>query len=486
MNRLAAKIAIGAGALLILAFGVAGVLFIVTAPTPVIDDGPYETEVLEGHISTIATPVSIPLEQLRQVAEVNLTGEIYQENREIASGVNVLIQVLRRDEPIRMEMVSSWLTTKIPLHVIGTPSINLGPFRLPGGSAGRLDADIDVTLRTRVSINSDWSIAADTDAELEVGRADLTVGGRSTDMTSIVSEILRRNVDRVTRPLDDYLEGSNVQAMMEPVWQRFASPILVSTDPPVWLRVEPQEFSLSPPDLQAENIRFDIGVTLLIDSVVGERPPDIVLGPIPPLGAAQSTAGTFSIAIPVSLRLDEATRILSEQISGREDSLGENRRVRWLGVRLGGGQNRVRIAIDFEAETGFPIVSDLSGTMVLEGRPSYDPGTRTLTMRNVDYTLDSNSMLAGIADRLVHDRLRDRIQSELVFPMDALISDIQAQLQMELENVSFGEYGTAEADIIRLEPRLLNVSDNAVELAVIADGTLELNLNLTPVISRTR
>jgi hypothetical protein len=153
---------------------------------------------------------------------------------------------------------------------------------------------------------------------------------------------------------------------------------------------------------------------------------------------------------------------------------------------LGGTGDRLRIAVTFEAETGMPVVGLLSGEMVLEGRPRYDPETRTLTMRNVDYTLSSDSVLAGIADWLLHDRLRERIQEELVFPMADLIEGIRQDLQSELESVSFGDYGNAEARVDSLAPSLLNVSDEALELAVVADGTLRLSLNLLATFNRLR
>ena len=156
--------------------------------------------------------------------------------------------------------------------------------------------------------------------------------------------------------------------------------------------------------------------------------------------------------------------------------------VRWLGVELGGTDNRLRVAVLFEAETGIPIVSELAGEMVLEGRPRYDSASETLTMQDIDYRLNSDSMLAGLADWLLHDRLRERIQSELVFPMGEIIESMRRDLQAQLGNISFGDYGTAEAAIQELEPRLAGVTDETLDLTVVADGTLRLNLDLASAI----
>jgi hypothetical protein len=450
------------------------------SPERVFDDGPLPGSI-EPRLSTIATPVTISIEQLRQLADNSLSGEIYRENREITTGISVDINVRRRTGPIEMTMVNSVLMTTVPLTVSGTPNISLGPFRLPSGTAGGFDADLDLTLRTSAQMNSDWSVSSETTVDIMVGRAELSVAGTDTDVRPIVSDILQRNSARFAAPLDAYLSNLDILAMLTPIWERLGAPVQLSDDPSVWLRIRPIGFSLSAPDAEADNLRFDIGMEVYLDSVVGPRPEYTRLGPIPPLAEASSDIGSFSVAIPISLQLAEATRILSERIIGREDSIGDNATVRWLGVDLGGTDNRLRVAVLFEAETGFPIVSKLTGEMVLVGRPRYDSASQTLTMQNIDYDLNSDSTLAGLADWLVHDKLRDRIQAEMVFPMDEIIEDIRQDLQAELENISFGDYGTAEAKLATLEPTLLRVTNNTLDLALVANGTLVLNLNLEPV-----
>lgn len=471
----------GAGAVSIVVFlALAAVLVLGPGRTPVAIE-PVEVAAQEPQLSRIATPVTIPLEQLRQLADDRLAGEIYREDREITAGVRVDIVVLRRDEPIEMSVAEGWLSTNVPIRVIGTPDVRVGPFRLPGTTAGALEADIDVRLRTRVRLNPDWSVASETTADFEVGRAELTVADRVTDARAIVSDILDREVDRIAGPLDDYLSGLDVRAMMEPIWERFRDPIGLSQEPPVWLRVRPDKFSVSTPDAQAEDVRFDIGVEAYLDSFVGERPPALDLGPIPDLGETAADFGSFSVAIPVSLELAEATRILSERIDGREDPIGENGVVRWRGVTLSGTGSRLRVRVEFDAETGYPILSALGGVMTLEGRPSYDPASETLTMENIDYELDADSTLATLADWLLHDRLRERIQAQLVFPMAEVIADLRRNLQAELGRISFGEYGAAEAAIDRIQPGLRTVSNDTLEMTVVADGTMRLDLNLVPV-----
>ncbi len=475
------KYAIGLSAiatLIVVGLALAG--FIVNRepnPTRVSEPLP-DAAAIEPRLSRIATPVTVPLEQLRQIADRRLSGEIFRENREIANGIGVDLAILRRNEPIQMDMIAGWLTTNVPITVTGTPNIRLGPLRIPGNAVGGFEADLDVGLRTQVRINPDWTVTSNTMADIEVGRADLTIAGRVTDASPVVSEILDRNLERIAAPLDDYLRNLDIRTMMEPIWLRLSEPVRLRGDPQVWLRIRPERFSYSPPDIQANSVRFDIGVEAYLDSVVGERPATMEPGSIPDLDEAPREPGSFNVAVPIALQLSEANRILSERITGREDRIGEGAVVRWQAIALEGVENRLRVSVEFEAETGFPVLNELAGVMILEGRPGYIPSSQTLTMTDIDYELDSDSTLARLADWLLHDRLRRQIQNELVIPVDELIENVRGSLQREMARISFGNYGTAQVSVNRLEPNLQGVSNDALDLVIVADGTLRLDLNL--------
>lgn len=437
---------------------------------------PTTRDAATPRLSKIATPVSIPIDQLRQLVDQRLSGEIYRESRQVTTGVTLDLVVNRRNGPVTMEMTDDRLTTRVPLHVNGRVSLGLGPFNIQASES--IDADLDVRLSTSVGLNSDWSIAADSAVEIEVSRAEITVPGAALNVSTIVEEVLRRNSDRIVAPLDDYLRNLSIKELVDPVWQKFSSPIQLFEDPSVWLRVRPVGFSLSPPEASNENIRFDIGMEMYLDSLVGERPDSDELGPIPPLRETTAGAGSFQIAIPITLGLDEITRAISDRIVGREDSIGGNATVRWLDIELSGTGDRLFAAAEFEANTGWWIVSELAGRMVLEGRPSYDAATQTLTVVDIDYELESDSTLAGIADWLLHDRLRDRIQAELVFPLDGIMDQIREDLQNKLGSISLGGDGTLEARIDMVQPETIRIHNSTVEFMVAADGTIEVNLTL--------
>lgn len=451
-------------------------------------DGPSNTAsapdplVREPQLSTIATPITIPIDQLRRLAEGRLSGEIYKESHDVGVGTSMEVTVRRRASEITMRMTGNTLTTNVPLNLTGVANVGVGPFRIR--SPGGLDADLDVTLNTTVSLNPDWSVTSSTSADIDVGRARLDVAGNDLDVTAIVNEIVRRNAQRISEPLDSYLQDLDLRSLVEPVWRGFAAPIQVSENPAVWLRVRPVGFSLSPPAADDGDLRFDLGMEMYLDSVLGNRPTDNELGPIPQIEKVSDKSGTFRVAIPIAVELDEATVMLSNQFIGRTDRIGDDATVHWLGIELSGRGDRLVASVQFEAKTGWWGVSELTGRMVVEARPSYDSATQTLTMRDVDYELQSDSTLATVADWLLHDELRKRAQAELRFPIGDIIGEIRQDLQDRLGSISLGDFGTMEAKIDSVLPDLASVTGSTVELAVVADGTLSLALSLNPTGNR--
>ena len=134
---------------------------------------PTTRDAAAPRLSKIATPVSIPIDQLRQLVDQRLSGEIYRESRQVTNGVTLDLIVNRRNGPVTMEMTGDRLTTQVPLHVNGRVSLGLGPFSIQTPES--IDADLDVRLSTSVGLNSDWSIASDSAVEIEVSRAEITV-----------------------------------------------------------------------------------------------------------------------------------------------------------------------------------------------------------------------------------------------------------------------------------------------------------------------
>ena len=64
--------------------------------------------------------------------------------------------------------------------------------------------------------------------------------------------------------------------------------------------------------------------------------------------------------------------------------------------------------------------------------------------------------------------------------MDDLIENVRGSLQREMARISFGDYVTAQVSVNTLEPNLLGVSNDTLDLVIVADGTLRLDLNLLP------
>ena len=427
-------------------------------------------------LSRIETPVRIPLEDLRSFVDDRLTGELHTESRPLATGAVLEIVIARRDAPVLMEMSGTILTTEVPLNLNGQLVLSIGSFRLPPGEG--LDADVDLQLRTTVQLEPDWSVRSNSTVELNVSRAELTVAGMTFDPTEILEETLRRDSERIAEALDQYLEDLDLRERMETLWERFRSPVRLRDDPPVWLRVHPVAFGLSPPIGSDAHMEFNIGMEAFIESFVGERPDPVALGEIPPLTELSDNPAHFRIAVPIGVEMGVATQAISSLIVDRETAIASRARVRWLGFDMRGSGGGVEATLGFEAVTGLWIFDNLSGRLAIRGLPRYDPQAQTVMLGKLDYELESDSRLAGILDWLFHDRLRNWVQNELAFPLATTFADIRQPVQDRLETAFRGSYGSVEATVEALNVESIQVNRSNLELLVTADVAMRLDLSL--------
>jgi hypothetical protein len=89
---------------------------------------------------------------------------------------------------------------------------------------------------------------------------------------------------------------------------------------------------------------------------------------------------------------------------------------------------------------------DLTGTGYLKGTPFYDPGTRTLSFPDLDYTLETNDALLKTANWFaqgeVRDRLRERFTIDLAQRIDQMKQGLEGVLNRRRGNVQL--HGTVD------------------------------------------
>jgi hypothetical protein len=160
--------------------------------------------------------------------------------------------------------------------------------------------------------------------------------------------------------------------------------------------------------------------------VIGPRPETDSLA-LPPLLPGERAPG-FRVAFSAEVDYVTAAKLVEGEVAGKVLEMPAGRALRIRHVRLYGNGTQLVVRVDF---TG-----DARGTLYLQGTPVYDSVRRGIVVPDLDFTVESRHMLAGPADWLLHDQLRDRMREAAHFPvgerMDRLHGEVNEALHRPL------------------------------------------------------
>jgi hypothetical protein len=264
---------------------------------------------------------------------------------------------------------------------------------------------------------------------------------------------------------------TNIRPIAEQVWSSLQAPVLIA--PRTWLVMEPADVALGP--IAGSGLSLTSVLTLRARTrvAVGERPP-VTPRPLPALRVAQAPNGGIRVPFDVEVPYEEANRLMMENFANRTY---EGVAVRSIRITAGpAADGRVSIEIDVNYRASF--IRHYNGLVYLEATPVFDPATRTLTLQNLDYSLDPHrrNPFLRIADRVAHDQLRATLANashwSVAPQIDALRNEIARAVTRPLAP---GVMMRGRVDAI--EPGTVVLDPNGIVLHVLATGNAEVEIS---------
>jgi len=240
------------------------------------------------------------------------------------------------------------------------------------------------------------------------------------------------------------------------LWRRLGAPVQLADR--VWLAIHPKAIEASNLHGSATTVAIDLGATFQTQVVVGDRPAadDSQFSKLSPVGGP---AG-FAVQILGSVGYKDAESLLDGRLRG-EHRL-EGHAVRIGSTRLyGAGEGRVVV--------GIAVTHPFKATLYLVGKPVYDAQTDVISIRDLEYSLETRALLLRVADYLLHGRVRDKFEQAARFD----VAGKRREALDRLRQMSF----VAGPLIIGIETNILGldalvVGNDALHVVTHAAGTI--------------
>jgi len=285
-----------------------------------------------------------------------------------------------------------------------------------------------------------------------------------------IAPLVNQQLQQLTKTIDANTPRlTDVRPRAAQVWSSLQAPQEIA--PRTWLVMEPAEVAMAPLTGSGLNISSAVILRARTRVVVGDRP-IVAAKPLPPLRTMQSTAaGGMRVPFGVELPYAEASRLLTASYGRRK-----YQDITVDAIRLAPGTNG-KLAVEVDVDYRASVLRKYRGPVLLEGTPVFDPATRTIALKDLDYALDPKrrSLFLRMADHFAHDNLRARLAEGARWSVAPQIAAIRGEIAKAIVRpLAPGVFLRGRVDDVT--PVAIGLHPEGIAIDVVATGSAEVEL----------
>ena len=425
----------------------------------------------ERYMSVVNLPVEIPLIELEKQVNNQLQGLIYEDNSyEDDNQDNLKAKVWKMGD-IKVQASDSAFLFEVPLKVWASAGYKINPLGFTVSGYKDTDFSLKIRFMTRIGISPDWQIRTTTMVESYdwISEPSVKIAGVSIPIKSMISRLLRKNFDKITRAIDEQVaKGIELKKYVKQAWELAGQPQLISKDYDTWLIVVPTAVVMSPFKVRNRMIQTTIGLKGYSRTVTSASKPLSKSSELPNLRVVDEVPEQFKIGLISLISYPEATRMANRIFVGEKFSSGHYS-VEITDIDLFGQNEKLVMAVGLKGS--------INGKIYLKGTPYYNSESKVLSLKDLVYDLDTESVIIKTANWMLKGKFRKMLEQKLVFPVGSQMEDAQRNIQKVLESYKIAKGVVLTGALERIEPDRVYLTPDHIYSVVFASGRVHLHVD---------
>jgi hypothetical protein len=341
------------------------------------------------------------------------------------------------------------------------------------------DGHVDGTIG--LAIQPDWSINADATPTLSLSRADvrfvnlitISVKGKVQDAFNHTAP------DAARAALKAILDSLRLRSRAEAAWRTMHIRQQLAKAPDVWIEIQPTEVRVKPIVVRDGKVTLGLGLTASTHAFVDKDPPDTTSSPLPPLVIDPNLTNHFEIILPVQASFSELTAQLSDVLKGQHFE-AEGVTLTVASIELYSSADRLVLGLNFTATHG-GLGRSADGILYAHGSLAYDHGGGLLTVRDLDYDVETRSVLLKLADWLLKPRILQAVMEKAKMDVKPFLATAQDDANKYLAAIHppSGISLTLNSATVALDD--VRIAKGKLFLLLRSEGTTNIAVNPTAI-----
>lgn len=428
----------------------------------------------EKHLSVLNVPVEIPVAEIEKQINNQIKGLIYDDNSYEDEGNDNLKAKVWKISPIKVVAIDSSFLFEVPLKIWVSAGYKISPLGVTMSGYKDTEFSIRIRLISKIGIMPSWQIKSETyvDSYDWISEPNIRVAGINIPIKGMVSRMLNKNFEKITDAIDEQVASNlELKKNAELAWNIARQPVMLAKEYDTWLVIRPTGVEMTP--LLAKNniLRSVIGIKGYTQTITSAVKPAVAPAQkLPDLRIVDKVQDDFKIGLISLVSYEDAARLATKQFTGEKFSfLGGKYHVEVTSIEMYGQNDRLVIKAGLKGS--------ISGDIYLKGIPYYDPATQQLSLKSLDYDLDTKNSIVRTAGWLLQGQFSRMMEKRMVFPVGGQIADAKSTIQKTLANYKVTEGVVVKGILSDIVPDKVYLTPKHLYSVVFATGKVNLKVD---------
>lgn len=423
-------------------------------------------------ISIINIPVVLPLGFLERELNKALNDLVFaDDNLSLGNGIFTDLKILRAGNINISSTGDNKLLVKLPMRLKGALKIEKKVFGQVLSTSIPYDELLNPEISFSPEIGKDWDLTIQ-NIKIESWDRSLKYDllGYEVDFDSI----LRKHLENIlaAQLSDSGLSKISFKKTAEETWKAYSKPFKIAGDElDAYVYTVPQKIKINEQLTSDNQLNLNIGLEGKVMTYLGNEPASSP-SPLPLLDYNEDTTNHLDITLPLAIPYSILDDYLNSELSGVTQTVDKKTKLTPKNIRTKSYGGRVLIQMEFELERLGK--KDLSGELLLVGKPGFDKVKEAIVFEDIDFDINTKNILANNARWLKPKKLLKLIHHHASFPIGQYINQARSELQKRSYlSTEFASFRVADPE---LNVTGIYITENDVRIYLNTTGKVEVNL----------
>lgn len=421
--------------------------------------------VYQNKTSFIGLPVEITLKDVEKQLNTNLTGLIYHDS--IIDDDKTEMKIWKSN-PISLHEQDGAIISKIPLKILA--KVKIGTDFLGLNTTQEVYFDGIITLRSKAHLTN-WKLY--TTSELIHYKwnesPSVLIAGKAVPITYLANPALKYFKKDIAFKIDEAIdETCDFKPYVLDALVEVSKPFLTHDEYETWFKLIPIELYATEAVLQTDKITMNMGLKCTMQTMVGQEPKntfnkdEIILKPV------SRIPNKAIISIAAVSTYKSASRIVTNNFKNQEFG-SRNKKVTVQKVELWEKDGQLIIALD--------LLGSINGSIYLTGYPIYNTVTQEIFFDQLNYILNTKSVLMKSANWLLEGKILRSIQENCRYSITENLTEGKASLENYLTNYSPAKGIYVNGTINDIEFERMEITSKAMIAFIETSGEISIKID---------